>query len=337
MALPLCACNALFDDPQASGELTEPKVPAQPGGRFGWAPGTTPRAALDEGHAEHLPALAALSLTGVIDAHCHWFPENVMRRIWEYFDQHYWPITYRYDPAGRLDWLRRNKVKRFTTLNYAHRPGMASWLNQWTSEWAATVPEAVPCGTFFPEPGVEVYVRRAIEEYGFRGFKLHLRVGDMDPNDETLTEAFEQVAAAELPVIIHSGSAPDPGRFTQFALMERLVRRHPRLRVVVAHMGAYEFEDYLRLVEEHEFVHMDTTMVFVNYLACGDYPEPLLKRLERVYTKILFGSDYPGIPYSLSHAVLGVANLPFTVRARRAILAGNAARMFRLEMPEGAA
>lgn len=253
-----------------------------------------------------------------------------MRKIWKYFDRHYWPVTYRQLPEGRLQWILRNKVKRFTTLNYAHRPGMAAWLNEWNAEFAAKTPEAVLCGTFYQEPGVKAEVRRCIEEFQVKGFKLHLRVSDMDPTQPRLEAAFEQIEAAGVPVVIHAGSAPKPGRFTSPRYLEGLVTRFPRLKVVVAHMGAWDWKTYLTLAERRENVFLDTTMVFVGFEAVDPIPPEMLDRLEGLSGKILFGSDFPNIPYPLSHAVLGIGALPLSREAKKRILHDNAVRLFDL-------
>jgi len=285
----------------------------------------------DDGKAPHTAALEALGVTRLIDAHTHWFPDAVNAKIWAYFDRHYWPVTYRGTAEERLGWIRRNRAARFTTLTYAHRSGMAAWLNEHTARFAAETPEAIPCGTFFPEPECGADVRRCIEDYRFRGFKLHLRVGDFDPSQDALSPAFEQIEAAGLPVVIHCGSAPDPGRFTAPAYLRRLLTRHPHLKVVVAHMGAAEFEEYLRLAEIYPGVFLDTTMVFVDFTACDPFPPALLGRLEALAGKILFGSDFPTIPYAFSHAVEGILRLPLSDPAKRAILHGNAAALFGVE------
>lgn len=48
-----------------------------------------------------------------------------------------------------------------------------------------------------------------------------------------------------VPVVIHCGQAP--GEFTGLALFEQVLRRHPRLVVVLAHAGMPEFDEALRL------------------------------------------------------------------------------------------
>ncbi len=297
-------------------------------GDFPWCTETPALEPRDDGLARHMPAMKALGLPGLLDAHTHWFPDSVNRKIWAYFDEHYWPITYRMGAEERLDWLRRNGVRRFTVLTYAHKAGMAEWLNDNTAELAARVPEAIPCGTFYPEPEAAAYVRRGIEQLGFRGFKLHVRVGGFDLAQPGLYPVFEQIEAAGLPVVLHIGNGPDPGPFTRPQVLQRLLLRFPQLRVVVAHMGGNEFEEYLRLAEARPTVHLDTTMVFVGFLALHRYPVALLSRLEAVSGQILFGSDFPTIPYPLSHAVEGVLGLLLSDQAKRRVLWENAARLF---------
>ena len=63
-----------------------------------------------------------------------------------------WPMHYRASEADRLETVRRLGLRAIPSLTYAHRPGMARWLNDWCTEFAARVPDAVHSGTFFPEP-----------------------------------------------------------------------------------------------------------------------------------------------------------------------------------------
>lgn len=286
---------------------------------------------IEDGRMPHLPLLREQGIDLLVDIHSHWFPEKVERKIWGYFDKHYWPIAYRHPVAERIEWMRRNGVKRWTTLNYAHRPGMAAWLNEWSAGFAAGLPQAIPCGTFFAEPEAGEDVRRCIEEYGFRGFKLHLRVSGFDPNDPLLAPAFEQIGQAGLPVVLHTGNAPEGGRFTAPENIQKLTTTHPGLKVIVAHMGAWEFEEYLSMAEQRENVYLDTAMVFVDFPVLGDYPEPLFQRLEKISHKVLFGTDFPMIPYPISHAVERLLALPLSTEAKRRILGENALRLYGLE------
>lgn len=160
-----------------------------------------------------------LGLPGLIDVHTHFLPPSVQAKVWAYFDDagaNYgvdWPIHYRGTVAERVAQLRALGVRAFTSLVYAHKPGMAAWLNDWAAGFAAATPDCLRSATFFPEPGAGTYVRAAIED-GARVFKAHVQVGGYDPLDPLLDPVWGQLADARVPVVIHCGSGPMPGRHT---------------------------------------------------------------------------------------------------------------------------
>ena len=130
-------------------------------------------------------------------------------------------------------------------------------------------------------------------------FKLHTQVGEFRLDDPLLDAPFGALEDAGTPVVIHVGSGPIGNDFTGPEHLARLLRRHPRLAVVVAHMGAPEYAEFLTLAETHEHVRLDTTMVFTEFFD-GDspFPDALLPRLVDAGPKVLFGSDFPTIPYA---------------------------------------
>lgn len=261
---------------------------------------------------EELPQLwESLGIPGIVDVHTHFLPEPVMKKVWAYFDDagsNYgiqWPITYRWQDDERLAHLRGMGVLRFTSLVYAHKPGMAAWLNDWSLDFAAEVPDCLPTATFFPEPGAEEYVAHALER-GARVFKIHLQVGGFDPRDPALTGVWGQLAEAAVPVVTHCGSAPLPGRFTGPGPIGEVLAAFPDLRLVVAHLGADEFEDFLDLVARREHTWLDTTMGLTDFMqALRPFPPSRLPQLRDLSAqgKVLFGSDFPNIPYPFAHQV----------------------------------
>lgn len=261
---------------------------------------------------EQLPALwEELAIPGVIDVHTHFLPEPVMRKVWAYFDEagsNYgieWPITYRWQDDERLAHLAAMGVLRFTSLVYAHKPGMAAWLNQWSLDFARQVPGCIPTATFFPEPGAVDYVREALSA-GAQMFKVHLQVGDFDPRDELLAGVWELLAEAATPVVIHCGSAPLPGRFTGPGPIGEVMRAFPDLRLIVAHLGAGEFADFLDLVEHRPKMWLDTTMGLTEFMQrITPFPSTRLGQLRELAAqgRVLFGSDFPNIPYPFAHQV----------------------------------
>ncbi|MCR1782182.1 amidohydrolase [Nocardioides carbamazepini] len=256
-----------------------------------------------------------LGLPGLIDLHTHFLPPNIERAVWAVFDAagpkigRPWPIRYRGSMAERIAQLRSFGVRRFPTHPYAHKPGVATYLNDWSREFATTEPEIVWSATFYPEPEAARYVAALVED-GVRIFKIHLQVGEFVADDPILDPVWGVLEDAGTPVTVHAGSGPVGNEFTGPDSVARLLRRHPRLRLLVAHMGAPEYEDFLVLAERYENVHLDTTMVFTDFFdQDAAYPARLLPRLADLRPKVLLGSDFPTIPYSYAKQLEGLARL----------------------------
>ncbi|MGW4364274.1 amidohydrolase family protein [Nocardia takedensis] len=277
-----------------------------------------------------------LDLPGIIDVHTHFMPEPVMRKVWAYFDSagpligREWPITYREDEQVRLKTLREFGVRAFTALVYPHKPEMANWLNEWTAEFAARTPDCLHTATFFPEPGAADYVRAALAA-GARVFKVHVQVGAFDPRDPLLDEVWKVLSDSGVPVLVHCGSGPAPGEFTGPGPMAEVLRRFPRLRLIIAHMGTPEFTEFLDLAERYPNVWFDTTMVWTDFAEAGaPFPDAERGRLVDFGDRIMFGSDFPNIPYTYRHALHGLERLELGDSWLRGVCYDNAARLFEL-------
>lgn len=278
-----------------------------------------------------------LGLPGLVDVHTHFMPERVLAKVWSYFDAvgpltgTEWPITYRQREDERLAVLRGFGVRAFTAMIYPHKPDMAAWLNAWSAEFAARVPDCLHTATFFPEPAAPAYVEQAVER-GARVFKSHVQVGDYDPGDPLLDPVWGLLADAGVPTVIHCGSGPAPGRFTGPDRVAALLARHPRLRLIVAHMGMPEYEDFLTLAERYEGVHLDTTMAFTDFAEkMLPFPSGARPRLAALRDRVLWGSDFPNIPYGYPHALDVLTRLDQDDDWLRAVCHHNAARLFGLD------
>lgn len=284
--------------------------------------------------AEELAGLyRRLDIPGVVDVHTHFMPDRVMAKVWHYFDVVVpqfgvdWPITYRGSEHERIEWLRQLGVVRFTSLVYPHKPDMAEWLNDWSLGFARRTPGCIPTATFYPEAGARRYVADAIDR-GASVFKSHIQVGDYDPNDPLLDPVWELLEQRRVPVVIHAGSGPAPGRFTGPDGIGSLLGRFPGLRLVIAHMGLPEYSRFMDLVERHDGVWLDTTMAFTEFTE-RDHPFPRAEigRLIDLGDRIVFGSDYPNIPYPYSTAVRAITDLELGDHWVRGVLYENARRL----------
>ncbi|UYQ63146.1 amidohydrolase family protein [Streptomyces peucetius] len=274
-----------------------------------------------------------LGLPGLVDVHTHFMPERVLRKVWAYFDAvgpmtgMEWPITYRHEEEERVGLLRDFGVRAFTSMLYPHKPGMAAWLNGWAADFAARTPDCAHTATLFPEEGVAGYVREAVEG-GARIFKSHLQVGAYDPGDPLLDPAWGLLAEARVPVVMHCGSGPAPGKYTGPEPVGRVLARHPRLRLVVAHMGMPEYGDFLALAERYPEVRLDTTMAFTDFSeAFAPFPGTERGRLADLGDRIVLGTDFPNIPYPYAHQLVVLERLGLGDDWLRAVCHDNGARL----------
>ena len=285
----------------------------------------------EEEVARTTAAWRRLGLPGLLDVHTHFLPEPVQRKVWAQFDGagpkigRPWPIRYRGSTEERVAQLRALGVRRFPTLPYAHRPGIAGYLNDWAAGFAREVPESLWSATFYPEPEAASYVAAGVEA-GVEIWKVHVQVGEFHLDDPLLDPVWGLLAEAGTPVVVHAGHAPVGNEFTGPAPLRRVLARHPRLAVVVAHLGAPDYLDFLDLLATHERVHVDTTMVFTDFWNAA-YPPGLVARLADHGDRVLLGTDFPTIPYPYVHQLESLERLGLGDDWLRAVCWGNAARL----------
>ena len=280
-----------------------------------------------------LPAYAAqLGIPGFVDVHTHFMPPAILAKVWAYFDSagpllgRPWPVTYRGSDDERVEQLREMGVKRFSALSYAHKPGIAEFMNDWTAEFAARTPDALHCATFYPEPEAATYVPKLIAD-GVELFKVHVQVGDFAPNDPLLEPVWGALAESGTPIVLHAGSGPAPGTHTGPANVEEVLTRHPDLALIIAHLGMPEISEFLDLANSYANVRLDTTMTFVDFWG-PSVPDGVVSRLAPLQDKILFGTDFPNIPYAYAHQVEVLERLGLGDDWLRSVLWHNGAELF---------
>lgn len=280
---------------------------------------------------------ASLGVAGGVDVHVHFMPERLQEKVWAWFDRvvdedgrPVWPIYYREDAGARAERLRAMGLRAWPALLYAHRPGMAEWLNDWGVGAAPQEVGALPSATFYAEDGADAYVATALER-GARVFKVHFEVGRFEPAAAVLRPVWRRLAAARVPVVVHAGGAPVAGPFTGSAKLAEVLALAPDLVAVIAHLGMPEYATFLDLALAHEHVHLDTTMVFTDFTeARWPYPQELVERLAQHPARVVLGSDFPTIPHSYAHQLAALAGLGLGREWLRAVCHDNGARLLGL-------
>jgi predicted TIM-barrel fold metal-dependent hydrolase len=276
-----------------------------------------------------------LGIPGLFDVHTHFLPPRVMAKVREQFDTagpligRSWPLEYRGDDEALVETLRTFGVRRFSALAYAHRPGMAEFLNDWSAGFADRTPGCLRSATFYPERGAAAYVAARLAA-GAEVFKVHVQVGAFDVRDPLLAEVWGRLEDAGTPVVIHAGSGPVGTAYTGPGPVADLLRAHPRLALVIAHLGAPEYAEFVTLAETYERVHVDTTMVFTPFFdeLGAAFPADLVPRLRDLQQKVLLGSDFPNIPYPYAEQLAGLERLDLGDDWLRAACWENAAALW---------
>ncbi len=167
-----------------------------------------------------------------------------------------------------------------------------------------------------------------------KGFKFHPPDQGFYPNDRKYYALWEILAAAEKPVMFHtgftvlgadsdggSGIALDHGRPVH---LDTLARDFPRMKIIAAHPGWPWQEELLGVLTHKKNIVVDTS----GYLA-EQLPELFRRAITgRLQDKALFGTDFPYV--DLEKALASFDKLGVKDEIKEKILQGNARRLFGL-------
>ncbi len=271
-------------------------------------------------------------LRGVVDAHVHLFPPAVLRALWDWFDRPGWPIRYRLQAREGLAFLERQGVRRVWGLHYAHTAGLARITNAFVTELARERPLVVPFGTVLPgEPEASRIVAESLDDYGHAGLKLHCHVQKVAPDDPRMFPIYEALAERGKVAFVHAGREPSTEAYgfdcrgrCGFAPVRRVVERFPELKLVVPHLGQDQWREFFALLRDAPNLYLDTTMAVGGYLTDD---VPTRADVLEVADRLLFGSDFPNLPYPWARELVWLAGLDLPAEAREAIAGGNAERL----------
>ena len=144
---------------------------------------------------------------------------------------------------------------------------------------------------------------KAIKELGMLGFHFHPIMGHFSVDDRKLYPLWETINALRAPVMIDVGTtgmgAGMPGglgaviRHAHPAAIDQLAADFPNLSIVAAHPGWPWTEEMIAVA-----LHKGNVSWELSGWAPKYFPDPLKRDIRsRLKDKIMFGSDYPSIPY----------------------------------------
>jgi uncharacterized protein len=139
-------------------------------------------------------------------------------------------------------------------------------------------------------------------ELGAVGLKVHPVHGSFAPNDRMLYPAYAYCERQGFPVVFHCGTSVFPGstnRYADPALIEDVARDFPDLTIVLAHGGRgwwYDAAAFITLMRPNVWIEVSGLPPhrLPDYYRNFDF--------ERLAPKMIFGTDWPGVPGPGSNA-----------------------------------
>ena len=267
----------------------------------------------------------------VVDAHTHLLPGRLAERVRVHFGAAASRLVYPLDHGEIRALLAADGVDEIWTLPYAHKPGVADWLNESARDVASTEGGVRVVGGATVHPAddrpVEI-VERAIDVLGLRVLKLHCSVGQFSLDDPRLDPIWPLLIDRGVPVVVHVGHAPS-GMTTadELAPVANVAARYPDAAIVIAHAAHPAVDAAADLVVDHANVYIDLTPVVASP------PVIAPERLAELSHRVLFGSDTPNVAIRAGERIDAIRSLDLEPAAIEAILGGNASRLVNSTRP----
>lgn len=257
-----------------------------------------------------------------IDAHVHAFPDRLATAVRERLNMNgalsgspLLPAVAESVGAAGFDgaWV----------LPYAHRPGVAETVNEWSAADVSTFPGLVAGATFHPgDDDLRRLVRRALVELGLRVVKLHCSVGGFAPTDPRLDPLWRTAAETGTPIVVHAGQvSPGDTEASEIDALIPVLATHPRTLIVLAHAGHPATPRAIELMERFENLYADLTPVWDRPVAID------AATIRRFPGRFLFGSDAPNNPLPVGVQVRKIEELGVGNGELEMLLGGAAARL----------
>jgi predicted TIM-barrel fold metal-dependent hydrolase len=238
-----------------------------------------------------------------IDCHTHAFADKIAEKaVIQLIEYYQLPTTF----GGRLTDLLINaadaNLDGLILLVAATKPEQVKPANDWAlalkgmtssrlkEEFGLrSAPHLVPFGTFHLEdPHWRSEIGR-LKAAGIQGIKLHPEFQGIDLADSRLGDFFAEVED-DFILMIHVGDPKvSEANFSTPRKVAAILDKFPKLQIIAAHLGGYQFWGEAYQVLAGRDLYLDTSSTL-------PYIEPdLLKKiiLKHGTEKILFGSDYP--------------------------------------------
>lgn len=204
-----------------------------------------------------------------------------------------------------------------------------------------------PCWTGTADFPDTAWLRTEVKAGRIRGLgEMVPQLFGVSPADERLEPYWSLAEEHDLPVALHMGPGPaaaayessrSPVKFPEFRMamndpmvLEEMLLRHKRLRIVLMHAGWPFLEQTIALMYAHPNVYLDLGALHSPMVMPRPAFQHHLRRLVEAGfgRRIVYGSDFPN---TVATGIDAISTADFLSEEQKAdILCGNAARFLRL-------
>jgi uncharacterized protein len=279
---------------------------------------------------------------GRVDVHVH------LSRYWKDLPRNSYSPSVDFTMDGLFKELEASRITHAVLLQLDTAPNVQSTLTEGEQLARASGGRLLRTSTVDPTRGkaaIEKAIDRWHEVDTLAALKLYPGYQKFYPSDPSLYPLYEFATRRKIPVMVHQGDTLDPKGLVKFARpieLDEVAVSFRELNLVICHLGNPWIEETAELVYKNSNVYADTSgLLFPSTLP---YFAALFRQAQRRISellatvgapdRVLYGSDWP--LESISTAVSLIEGLDIPVEDREKILGGNARRLFRLEIPEGA-
>ena len=266
----------------------------------------------------------------IIDFHVHLARYKIMTSAWEDLLQKTW--------GDRLDWMVKTYSSPEAFLGLMDEAGIDYAVilaelapittgiadNECVTEFCSKSGRLIPFASINPytctRPAEEL--QNLVQNYGFRGLKLYPTYQHYYPNDAMMYPLYSKAQELGIPISLHIGSSVFAGARLKYGdpiYLDDVAVDFPDLVLLQCHSGRpFWYQKAFSLARLHKNIYMEIS---------GLPPKKLLDyfpELERISHKVIYGSDWPGVP-TIKENIQAIRNLQISEDSVRKILGENAA------------
>lgn len=234
----------------------------------------------------------------------------------------------RMDPSALVEMMRKNGVDYAVILAELSPITTGIISNEHVAEFCKGRKELIPFANLNPYLSTRLgeELERCVHELGMKGIKLYPTYQQFYPNDRVLYPLYSKAQELRIPVMVHTGSSLFRGSRMKYGnpvLLDDVAVDFPELTLIQVHSGrGFWYDASFFLAQLHPGIYMEIA---------GLPPQNLLKyfpELEKNAEKILFGSDWPGVP-GIGKNIKTIRSLPIKEETKKKILGENAAKILK--------